>query len=101
MAKQEYISVEVKVYLKDFRMYVKVPTKNYKDHHDAWVNGEKLVKELIDEGDIKLVYEGNEVPKGLISSICCWSDDSYEADFTESTDHITLKNGIVCPKTLK
>ena len=48
MAKQEYISVEVQVYMKDFRMYVKVPTKNYKDHHDAWINGEKLVKEFMD-----------------------------------------------------
>lgn len=28
-------------------MYVKVPTKNYNNHNDAWVNGEKLVKDLI------------------------------------------------------
>lgn len=100
MAKQEYISVEVKVYLKDFRMYVKVPTKNYNNHHDAWVNGEKLVKDLIDDGDIKFVYNGNEIPKGLISSISCWSDDSYEADFQETNDNIILPNGVVCPKTL-
>lgn len=96
MAKQEYISVEVNVYLKDFRMYVKVPTKNYENHHDAWVNGKKLVQELIDNGEIKLEYNGVELPKELISSVNCWPDDSYEADFTDS-DHTVLPNEIAYP----
>lgn len=101
MAKQEYISVEVQVYMKDFRMYVKVPAKNYKDHHDAWINGEKLVQELIDKGEIKLIYNGVELPKELISSVNCWSDDSYEADFTESNDHTVLPNDVAYPNLRK
>lgn len=94
MAKQEYISVKVKVYLKDFRMLVKVPTKNYKDHHDAWVNGEKLVQELIDNGDIKLEYHGVEIPKELINSINCSSDDSYEDDISNNEYYTVLPNEV-------